>query len=228
MDTCIFMTALSCPVYLMLPIGISSKRPGNKMPRMHLLPEKCALLAKRDTGEVLYLIAGRQIVTSEGLEVLALATESLFDDGKSLVESLRNIREQDAIPVIPWAFGKWLGRRGKILSDILQAESGKELFLGDNGGRPVFWQHPEHFRQARSSGVCILPGSDPLPFKAEMTRVGSFGFIIKARTSTKYPAADIKKYVRNNPSDIHAYGRLEKPMRFLTNQIRLRMARRVA
>ena len=199
----------------------------NTMPwRLHILPEKCSLLAKRETGEALFLIAGSQIITSEGLEVLALATDCQFADGGILEETLRNIRAQDAIPVIPWAAGKWLGRRGKVLSDALTIGSGKELFLGDNGGRPVFWQQPAHFRLARASGLRILPGSDPLPFATEVSRIGSFGFFINASASSSYPAADVKKLLRNNASVVNAYGDLAKPMRFLFNQIRLRMARR--
>jgi len=194
--------------------------------RVHLLPDKGALLATLDTGERLYLIAGRQIITSEGLEVLALASDRLFDDGKPIVEVLAAIRAQGAIPVIPWAVGKWLGNRGKVLSDVLQVESGKDLFLGDNGGRPVFWRYVSHFRQARSSGVCILPGSDPLPFASEISRVGSFGFLLNGVLSNEQPVAGIKELLRNNDAGISSFGGLDTPMRFLFNQARLRMARR--
>ena len=190
-----------------------------------LLPDKCSLLATRDTGETLYLVAGRQVVTSEGLEVLALATDKLFDDGEPIVELLAKIRGQGALPVIPWAVGKWLGKRGKLLSDVLDTESGKELYLGDNGGRPLFWKNISHFRQARAMGIPVLPGSDPLPFKSEPNRIGSFGFQLHGVISAEHPAKDIRELIRKNKTDVYTFGDLENPLHFLLNQTRLRMPR---
>ena len=190
-----------------------------------LLPDKCSLLATRDAGEKLYLVAGRQIVTSEGLEVLALATDRLFDDGEPIVELLAKIREQGALPVIPWAVGKWLGKRGKLLSDVLDMESGKELFLGDNGGRPLFWGNISHFRQARAMGIPVLPGSDPLPFTSEPNRIGSFGFQLHGVISDEHTAKDIRELIRKNKTDVCTFGDLETPLHFLFNQARLRISR---
>lgn len=212
------------------PSGNNSGEPSpNTIPwTISLLPDKRSLLAIRDTGETLYLIAGRQIVTAEGLEVLALATDRLFDDGKPIVELLATIREQGAIPVIPWAVGKWLGKRGKILSDVLDMAQGKDLFLGDNGGRPLFWKNISHFRQARAMGMPVLPGSDPLPFTSEASRIGSFGFQLKGMISDKQPATDISELIRKNETDIHTFGSLDTPLHFLINQARLRMPRPAA
>jgi len=191
--------------------------------KIKLLCNSCSLLAIRDTGESLLLVAGRQITSSEGLELLALATNNLFDDGKPLLKTLRDVRAQDAIPVIPWAVGKWLGHRGKILSDVIDDESDKELFLGDNGGRPIFWHNPSHFKQARSAGMHVLPGSDPLPFAAEAYRVGSFGFMMSGTITAEQPVADLKRLLRNKTTMFTAYGNLERPLHFFSNQLRLRM-----
>jgi len=192
---------------------------------LRLLPDRCSLIALRDTGEQLYLVAGRQVITSEGLEVLALATDGLFDDGQPVTGLLATIRKQGAIPVIPWAVGKWLGKRGRILADILELESGKELFLGDNGGRPFFWRNIPHFRQAQGLGMPVLPGSDPLPFPSETSRVGSFGFRVQGVISNDQPAMDIRELIRNNGTDICAFGRLESPLHFFLNQARIRLPR---
>ena len=135
------------------------------------------------------------------------------------------MREQGAIPVIPWAVGKWLGKRGRILADILEAESGRGLYLGDNGGRPFFWRNIPHFRQAHGLGMPVLPGSDPLPFPSEISRVGSFGFRIPGTISNDQPAMDCRELIRNRGTDIRAYGSLDTPLHFLLNQVRVRLPR---
>jgi hypothetical protein len=190
---------------------------------IHPVDGNCALQAVRDSGEQLLIVAGRQIVTAEGLELLALATDRQFDDGLSLVKALQAVRAHDAIPVIPWAVGKWLGRRGRVLAKVIEDESDNGLFLGDNGGRPSFWKYSSHFMQARQAGLRILPGSDPLPFVAEASRVGSFGFSIGGEVSADQPVADLKKLLRDSSIEVHAYGNLEGTMRFVSNQIRLRL-----
>ncbi|MEE9422714.1 MAG: hypothetical protein V3V50_06115 [Gammaproteobacteria bacterium] len=174
--------------------------------------------------KTLYIFAGRQIITSEGLELLALATTSSFQDGLTLASTLSIVREQDAIPVLPWAVGKWLGKRGKLLSYFLQNEGSSDICMGDNSGRPVFWRNPTHFQQAQMNGLRLLPGTDPLPFSNETSRVGSFGFIIQGDLGNKQAAADLKRLIRNKSLQITTYGKLETPLRFFINQARLRFS----
>jgi len=68
----------------------------------HRTAENNSLLAQSASGGELVLIAGRQIVTKENLEVLALATDSMFNDGVSIRDAIEIVRERGAIPVIPW------------------------------------------------------------------------------------------------------------------------------
>ena len=189
-----------------------------------------AVLQARKLSEVtgdekhIFIMAGRQIVTAEGLELLALATNSMFEDGLSISSALDAVREQDSIPVLPWAVGKWLGKRGKLLSALLENETNAGLCLGDNGGRPVFWRSPSHFKLAREKNFHLLPGTDPLPFPNEARRIGSFGFMVNGRLSNTQPSADLKRILRNGTSQTTAYGELETSLRFIANQIRLRVA----
>lgn len=192
--------------------------------------DKTVLQARRrtdstDTKNSIYIVAGRQIITAEGLELLALVTDSAFEDGLPVSSALTAVREQDAIPVLPWAVGKWLGKRGKILSALLAAEAKahNDLWLGDNSGRPIFWPDPLHFKQARVLNMPVLPGSDPLPFASEAMRVGSFGFSMRDQLSEAQPAADLKRLLRAKETEVLAYGQLENPWRFFINQLRLRM-----
>ena len=182
------------------------------------------LLNDKAEKNIIYIMAGRQIVTAEGLELFALITDGTFEDGLSMEHSLKAVREQDAVPVLPWAVCKWLGKRGKILSGLLKAEAGSDLCLGDNSGRPIFWHNPSHFKQARALAMPLLPGSDPLPLAGETDRVGRFGFSLQGKLRPTQPAADLKYLLRKKGLKIKAYGQLENPWNFVVNQIRLRKA----
>ena len=142
----------------------------------HHTDGNCSLCARGSEDQSLFLIAGRQIVTAEKLEVLALATDKKFKDGAPIGQVIQSIRDMGAIPVIPYGFGKWIGRRGKILRDLLKKTEITKLFLGDNGERPKFLPRSSHFKQAEKRGIRVLPGTDPLPFPSECRRAGSFGF----------------------------------------------------
>jgi len=212
--------------------GQASMQENSRHWQINETPDKTVLKATRRGNdadnfqgvEYIYIMAGRQIITSEGLEVLALATDSVFNDGLPLVSLLDVIRERNALPVLPWAVGKWLGKRGEILSAILKNDAQIDLCLGDNSGRPVFWRNPRHFKQALAKNMHLLPGTDPLPFSSEAGRVGSFGFMMEAELSNTQPSTDLKQLLRDRSSRPLPYGRLETSLGFIINQIRLRVA----
>ena len=70
--------------------------------------ENCSLLAKTEDGRKLILIAGRQMITKENLEFLALVTNEKFDNGKPIKDLIIEVLKAESIPVIPWGVGKWL------------------------------------------------------------------------------------------------------------------------
>ena len=181
------------------------------------------MYAVEATGKRLILVAGRQIIAAENLEVLALGTEKKFQDGHPLVEIVKLVKAQGAIPVIPWGAGKWLGRRGRILAKLMDEMASEGLFLGDNSGRPWFWKQPVHFRLAQKENIRILPGTDPLPFSGETSRVGSFGFMISSRIDARKPARDILRQLNDPGTQIIPCGRLEKTTPFLHNQIAMQL-----
>jgi len=185
-----------------------------------------AVKRNRLTGieQLIFIMAGRQIITAERLELLALATDSMFDDGLTISSALDAVRQMDSIPVLPWAVGKWLGKRGKLLTKLLSSETDTDLCLGDNSGRPVFWHSPSHFQLARANNYKVLPGTDPLPFPEEAQRIGSFGFIVNGRLSNTHPSTDLKQLLRNSSLHMATYGQLETFYRFIANQIRLRVS----
>lgn len=187
-----------------------------------LTKEGLSLFARLSEQKELYIIAGRQIRTAENLEVLALGTIQNFEFGTPLEDLIQKISRSGAIPVIPWGVGKWLGRRGILVKDLLKNNNIPLFFLGDNGNRPLFWPKPRLFKQAEESGLCVLPGSDPLPFPSEIKSVGRFGFKLFGSIDPEYPFRDIKKLLLNPTAKPQAYGSLESPGRFFWNQVRMK------
>jgi len=185
--------------------------------------ESCSIEARSGEGASLFIIAGRQIVTQEKLEVLALLSDTQFKDGLALSKVVEEIRVAGAVPVIPWGVGKWLGQRGVLLSKFIETGLKSDVFLGDNGGRPTFWKHPAHFKLAQNKGLLVLPGSDPLPLSSEVERVGSYGFHLPKKLSSRQPAAELKKRLWAKPKSLTAYGSLQSPLAFLKNQVSIRL-----
>lgn len=188
--------------------------------------EDCSLYARSPDERGAYIFAGRQLVTAENLEVLALATAEEFQDGLPLEVAIREVADRGGIPVIPWGFGKWFGRRGQLLAELLDREQFPTLFLGDNGGRPVFWSRPPLFARAERKGMRILPGTDPLPFASQSHRPGKFGFALAGSLDPAKPAASIKQLLINASASIRPYGTLENPWQFVRNQIAMQLVKR--
>lgn len=191
--------------------------------------EDCSLLACRDSEVRLIVVAGRQIVSSEGIELLALGCNRAFPDGLPLRESLEAVRQCEAIPVLPWGFGKWWFRRGTVVAELLKSfqdhrvSRHPKVFLGDNAGRPRLSWDPRLFKAAEEQGVWILPGSDPLPFPSQVTKAGRYGFILQGRLDRDKPAEGVKKLLRENTDQPQTYGRREGLTNFLRYQIASRL-----
>ncbi len=207
-------------------LGSSSDQQKVGQWSIHTTQEDCSLCVENNQGQRIYIIAGRQIVTAENLEVLALLTAQTFQDGSSLETTINAVTASGGIPVIPWGFGKWIGHRGTVLASLLENNPFPTLFLGDNGGRPTFWPMPPLFKQAIEKGLQILPGTDPLPFDYECSRPGSFGFAIEGILSSDYPAGSMKQLLLNSATCIQSYGTREQPLRFLRNQVSMQIVKR--
>jgi hypothetical protein len=192
----------------------------------HRTKETISLYAERHDGQGLFVIAGRKIITSENLEVLALMTDNQFDDGVPLREIIQLINERGAIPVIPWAPGKWMGKRGKVIENLLDETDGQDFFLCDNGNRPYFWPRPTFLKSSEKKGMKVLSGSDPLHFASESHRVGSFAFAIQKTISSEFPARDLKQKIQDPKTEIRTYGELEIFSRFIRNQIAMQILKR--
>ena len=187
--------------------------------------ERCAeaeLLCATIGGWRLLILAGRQIVSAEGLEVHALCTTAKPRDGKPLAHLFDELDELDALAVLPWAVGKWLGRRRAAVKSALAGRSPDRLLLSDNSARPHFWHEPL-FRQAERTGVKILAGSDPLPLPGAQRRVGGVGCAVRVGLSEATPVSDLKAALRDPRRAVRRFGSMDTPIQFLANQMRLRL-----
>ena len=189
----------------------------------HGTDEAGSLVAQRGADAKLLLVAGRQIITTEGLEVLALCCDKEIDDGQPLPAVVRAASRLDAIVVLPWAFGKWWFRRGDLISEFIESARPVSIFLGDNGGRPRFGPRPRPFRLAESRGIRILPGSDPFPLSSDVKRIGSYGFAIDGMVERSRPAAGLKRLLRNGFGQPLPYGNLIGVIGFCRNQLLIRI-----
>src|SRR5262245_48840337 len=97
--------------------------------------EDCSLLAIKGDA-LLVLIAGRQVVTTEDVEVLVLGTENILPDGLPIETVLQEAISVDAVHVIPWGAGKWFFGRGELLRKLINCRPRNGFYLGDQGGRP--------------------------------------------------------------------------------------------
>jgi hypothetical protein len=189
--------------------------------------EPIALEVTREDGRGFIVVAGRQIETREGLEVLALGTAQRFEPDMGFEEALRAAVEADAVAVVPWGFGKWWFRRGRLLDRVLRSPP-VAFQLGDNAGRPVAATEPRHFRAARSQGMAMLPGSDPLPLLGENDKVGRYGFVLDHAPTSGRPANELKDALRSLTDSPRPFGRRERFVRFCLSQLAMQMRRRVS
>jgi hypothetical protein len=185
------------------------------------------MLVARNGAREVFLIAGRQVVSGEGLEVLLLGTRAAPADGRPIEAVLAEGERLGALRVIPWGAGKWLFGRGRLLERLLEAaRAGSGFFLGDSGGRPAFWANPRHFIRASRRGITVLRGTDPLPFASQVTRPGAFGFRLAWWDDRPLTGESIKAALRSPDVELTPYGRLERLGPFVRHQFGMQRRKR--
>jgi len=204
----------------------SSKNNGTYNWTFHSTNESCSLVAKNRENNSLVLISGSQIITKEGLELLALATNSKFKDGTSLEQLITEVKKAGGIPLIPWGFGKWVGKRGTVLKTLIEKNKNFNFFLGENGGRPKIFASPSIFKIALKKKIKILSGSDPLPLISDETRPGSSGFIVYKDLEMDYPSICLKTILLNKQMKILNYRYPQTISMFIKNQFLMNMAKK--
>lgn len=172
------------------------------------------LLESQDTA--LYLFAGRQIVTRERIEILALTTDTRIPDGLTAPETVESVLREGALPVLAWAPGKWMFTRKQVVKDLLTRFAPDELLLGDTSLRPTIWPEPFLMREARKKGFKIVAGSDPLPFAGEEAMMGRFVTTVSGNFDPNLPVDSVRDLFRRSESGFRREGRRCSLMQTLT------------
>jgi hypothetical protein len=186
--------------------------------------EPRSLVARRHDGAGVTVVAGRQVQVAEGVEVLVLGTLERPADGAPARSLLAELRGGAAVPVVPWGFGKWWRRRGRFVRELFEGE--EELLLADTGGRPRLSSYPALLGHARSGSRPVLAGSDPLPFRRDERRAGSFGFELPAAFDPARPAASIVTALGALSETPRRYGRLAGLGAFCRDQLAMQWRKR--
>jgi hypothetical protein len=174
----------------------------------------------------IYLLAGRQVRTREGLEVLGLLGGEGFPDGLPFDQALARVRWSGAVTVVPWGFGKWWFHRGGLVERVLRRAEPGELFLGDNSGRLRGRARPWLFRLAEARGLAVLPGSDPLPFPGCARLAGSYGFVLDGPFDGGRPVSSLRRLLTSLAGSPRPYGRRAGIVRFCRERIQIERRRR--
>lgn len=174
-------------------------------------------------GFRLWILAGRQIQTLERLEVLAIGSISRNLEKQPLQAVIQGVRDEGALPVLPWGVGKWFGARGHHIRACTAGGPNPFLALGDNGGRPWIWPRSPVIKTWEKRQGWILSGSDPLPLPAEQTRAGSFGQILDHDLDLDYPWSVFSAWLQSCPPHLRFFGRPSGLLHFLRSQIALRI-----
>jgi hypothetical protein len=204
---------------------------GKKLPnkkttgtwKIHHTDECQSLCARSEDNRELLLISGRQVVSAERLELLALATIDSFQDGTPLKELIEFVRKKNGIPVIPWGLGKWMGQRGAVVTRLIHTMKESTFFMGDSGMRPFVVPYPSQLKIAKKHNISDLPGSDPLPFQTYAKVVGSSGFCINDEAGTSKPSSQLKDLILNKRVKWDTYMRPVSFPNFVISQLMLRL-----
>lgn len=186
--------------------------------------EPGALSLQRDDDARLLLLAGRQLVSAEKLEISAYFVTKELADGAPLDNVLQQVARAGGLAILPWGVGKWLGKRGQDVKRVLSQHQ-LPLLVSDNGGRPWFWPTPRLFRTAERLGVPVLAGTDSLPKASEQQKAGGYGFVMKGALSQESPGQDMKNRLLALERSPMQYGRREGIWPFFRNQISMQARR---
>lgn len=188
--------------------------------------EPMSLSILNEAGEHLTLIAGRQIVSSERLEILALGLVETIEDNLPIRDIIQKVQSANALCVLPWGFGKWTGKRGKIVRRLLNDKPGENFFIGDNAGRLAVWPAPAEYAVAASNGIRMLSGTDPLPWPDQFDTAGRFGSLLDRGLDPLRPLADIRRYLLDEQRMPRPYGQLETLLPFVKHQVGMQFRKR--
>lgn len=175
-----------------------------------------------------YLVAGRQIVTRERLELLALGADVATPDALSIEATLDQVCRAGAIPVLSWSPGKWFGHRGDIVKGLIEREPPGRFLIGDTSLRPRCWPLPCLMRNAQDKGFKCIAGSDALPFPGEEAWIGTYGTETEMLWDDAAPAASLVRHLAAPTARFTPIGHRSGTAAFVTRWVRNQRSRKAA
>jgi len=189
--------------------------------------EKETIVVQRAEKPVLYILAGRQIVAKEGLEILSLASTAVFKDREHPIDDvIKGVIDSGGVPALNWAPGKWFFSRGKVVRRIVEEYSPENLVLGDTTLRNALWRTPKLMAAAQERGFKVTAGSDPLPFNGEEKYIGSYGFCLDGNFNADRPADAIRSLLKEPETNISLIGKRNGFFTFCRRQYKIMAQKR--
>lgn len=185
-------------------------------------PEREAMLFNR-TGQSIWIIAGRQIVARERVEILSLACAEKISDGLPANEVIRRVCAAGGVPVLAWAPGKWMFKRAEVVRRLLDEFGPEELLLGDSSLRATGWPEPRLMKMRKT-----LAGSDPLPFAGEEEQAGRYGIRMQFDFDESRPVSSLRAALLNPQIPIERVGSRNTPWSMVDRMIKHRQQKRAA
>lgn len=176
----------------------------------------------RGDGARMLLVAGRQIVAAEGIEIHGFGTRGAIPDGRPAREVLAALADEGVLTCLPWGVGKWSGARGALVRALI-GDGPAGMALADSGVRPGLWPRPALLAAAEAAGRAVLAGSDPLPVPGGWARAGGYGVRVAAGIDGPAPFAALAAALTGAPP---RFGRLERTGAFLANQVAMQIRKR--
>jgi len=163
------------------------------------------------------LFSARQVNSREKLEVIVVGNIEHVFESLPVAHYLQEFGASELV-ILPWGVGKWLGKRGRIVSRLIHTH--KEKFvLGDNGGRPSWWRVPQ-FHEANAIGMPILAGSDPLRVGQYPERAFGYGDVFPGQFTSGHEWIAQVKGLTASPD---TFGRRVSTLTFIREQLGLRI-----
>jgi hypothetical protein len=188
-------------------------------------PDQAAILAQRSDGRRLFLIPGRQIVTLENLEVLALNCRlNMVDRTLPIDGVIAAVQAAGGVPVLPWGIGKWTGRRGNVIRQLIHSR--RDVLVADNGNRLRGSRLPALLAESRALGIPVLNGSDPLPFARQVDRIAAHGNVLDVDAPPNDPVGALRLLL-SRPESWRPYGAGASWTDFAINQVRMQIRKRM-
>ncbi|NOY58957.1 MAG: hypothetical protein GXO75_08500 [Calditrichaeota bacterium] len=177
--------------------------------------------AKTD-APLLYILAGRQLIAKENLEICALAsTVTVADKELRAKDLILKVLENNGVPAVNWAPGKWFGDRGKVVRSLLDEFTPENLLISDTTMRPTVWPTPKIMADAMKRGYKVIAGSDPLPFAGEEKYLASYVSTISGDFDADRPANTVRKLLLDQSTPVIRCGKRSGPFAFIKRQIRI-------